>query len=148
MPHLEQDASRVVSVRLPALLVERLDRFLDWHTTHRRRPTTRNAAMRAALDDWLNQYEQLAGLLAPQVLQQQFQTAYDSLRPPPNGVPIHRLRRLLQWPRERFDTVLEALRAAQAIDLEPLPARTCDTQATHDSYHVHGQCYGRLRWRA
>ena len=148
MPHLEQDASRVVSVRLPALLVERLDRLLDWHTTHRRRPTTRNAAMRAALDDWLNQYEQLAGLLAPQVLQQQFQTAYDSLRPPPNGVPIHRLRRLLQWPRERFDTVLEALRAAQAIDLEPLPAQTFDAQAIHDSYHVHSQCYGRLRWRA
>jgi hypothetical protein len=147
MPHLEQDASRVVSVRLPALLVERLDRLLDWHTTHRRRPTTRNAAMRAALDDWLNHYEQLAGLLAPQVLQQQFQTAYDSLRPPPNGVPIHRLRRLLQWPRERFDAVLEALRAAQAIDLEPLTDQAVDVQATHDSYHVHGQCYGRLRWR-
>jgi hypothetical protein len=147
MPHLEQDASRVVSVRLPALLVERLDRLLDWHTTHRRRPTTRNAAIRAALDDWLNQYEQLAGLLAPQVLQQQFQTAYDSLRPPPNGVPIPRLRRLLQWPRERFDAVLEALRAAQAIDLEPLTDHAVDVQATHDSYHVHGQCYGRLRWR-
>jgi hypothetical protein len=147
MPHPEPDASRVVSVRLPTLLVERLDRLLDWHTTHRRRPTTRNAAMRAALGDWLDQYEQLAGLLAPQVLHQQFQAAYDSLRPPPNGVPIHRLRRLLQWPRERFDAVLEALRAAQAIDLEPLTEQAVDVQATHDSYHVHGQCYGRLRWR-
>jgi hypothetical protein len=147
MLHPEPDASRVVSVRLPTLLVERLDRLLDWHTTHRRRPTTRNAALRAALGDWLDQYEQLAGLLAPQVLHQQFQAAYDSLRPPPNGVPIHRLRRLLQWPRERFDAVLEALRAAQAIDLEPLTDQAVDVQATHDSYHVHGQCYGRLRWR-
>jgi hypothetical protein len=103
--------------------------------------------MRAALGDWLDQYEQLAGLLAPQVLQQQFQAAYDRLRPPPNGVPIHRLRRLLQWPRERFDAVLEALRAAQAIDLEPLTDQAVDVHATHDSYHVHGQCYGRLRWR-
>jgi hypothetical protein len=103
--------------------------------------------MRAALGDWLDQYEQLAGLLAPQVLHQQFQAAYDSLRPPPNGVPIHRLRRLLQWPRERFDAVLEALRAAQAIDLEPLTDQAVDVQATHDSSHVHGQGYGRLRWR-
>jgi len=44
--------------------------------------------------------------------------------------------------------VLEALRAAQAIDLEPLSAQVGDTQATHDSYQVYGQCYGRLRWRA
>ena len=65
----------------------------------------------------------------------------------PEGVPIHRLRRLLQWPRERFDAVLEALRAAQAIDLEPLTDHAVDVQATHDSYHIHGQCYGRLRWR-
>jgi hypothetical protein len=38
------DDSRVVSVRLPTPLLQRLDRLLDWHTTHRRRPTTRNAA--------------------------------------------------------------------------------------------------------
>src|SRR6266700_2012809 len=99
------------------------------------------------LGDWLDQYEQLAGLLARQILQQQFQAAYDSLRPPPNGVPIHRLRRLLQWPRERFDAVLETLRAEQAVDLEALTEQAVDGHVTHDSYHVHGQCYGRLRWR-
>ena len=147
MPHQEPDASRVVSVRLPTLLVERLDRLLDWHTTHRRRPPTRNAAIRAALGDWLDQYEQLAGLLAPQVLHQQFQAAYVSLRPPPNGVPIHRLRRLLQWPRERFDAVLEALRAAQSVALDALTEQAFDAQATQDSYHVHGQCYVRIRGR-
>jgi len=104
--------------------------------------------MRDALRGWLDQQEQLAGLLDPQVLRQQFQAAYDSLRPPPDGVPIHRLRRLLQWPRERFDAVLEALRAAQAVDLEVLTEQAVDDHVTHDSYHVHGQCYGRLRWRA
>jgi hypothetical protein len=129
-------------------LVQRLDRLLDWHTTHRRRPTTRNAALREALPSWLDQHEQLAGLLDPQGLQQQFQAAYDSLRPSPEGVPIPRLRRLLQWPRERFDAVLEALRATQSIDLDALPEPAGDTQAIHDSYHVHGQCYSRLRWRA
>ncbi len=104
--------------------------------------------MRAALRGWLDQQEQLAGLLDPQVLQQQFQAAYDSLRPSPDGVPIHRLRRLLQWPRERFDAILEALRAAQAIDLDPLTESAVDGHVTHDSYYVHGQGYGRLRWRA
>ena len=148
MPYPEPEDSRVVSVRLPTTLVQRLDRVLDWHTTHRRRPTTRNAALREALGDWLDQQEPLAGLRDPESLRQQFRTAYDNLRPSPEGVPIPRRRRLLQWPRERFDTVLEALRAAQAIALEPLPAQTFDTQATHDSSHVHGQYYGHLRWRA
>ena len=147
MPHKEPKDSRVVSVRLPNTLVQRLDRLLDWQTTHRHRPATRNAAMRDALRGWLDQQEQLAGLLDPQVLWQQFQAAYDSLRPPLDGVPIHRLRRLLQWPRERFDAVLEALRAAQAVDLEALTEQAVDDHVTHDSYHVHGQCYGRLRWR-
>jgi hypothetical protein len=147
MPPQEPADSRIVSVRLPNSLVQRLDRLLDWHTTHRRRPTTRNAAMRSALHDWLDQQERLAGLLDPQGLRQQFQAAYDSLRPPPDGVPIHRLRRLLQWPRERFDAVLEALRAVQAVDLAALTEPTCDDPATQDNYHVHGQCYDRLRWR-
>jgi len=48
MPHPEPEDSRVVSVRLPTTLVQRLDRLVDWHTTHRRRPTTRNAALREA----------------------------------------------------------------------------------------------------
>jgi hypothetical protein len=148
MPHPEPEDSRVVRVRLPMTLVQRLDRLLDWHTTHRRRPTTRHAARRAALGDWLDQHEQLAGLLDPESLRQQFRAAYDSQRPSPDGVPIHHLRRLLQWPRERFDTVLEPLRATQAIALEPLPAQTFDPQAPHDSSPVHGQGYGHLRWRA
>ncbi len=148
MSHPAPEDSQVVSVRLPTTLVQRLDRVLDWHTTHRRRPTTRNAALREALGDWLDQHEQLAGLLDPESLQQQFRAASDSLPPSPAGVSIPRLRHLLQWPRERFDAVLEALRAAQALALEPLSAQTGDTQATHDSYQVHGQCYGHLRWRA
>jgi len=148
MPSKEREDSRIVSVRLPNPLVQRLDRLLDWQTTHRRRPTTRNAALRDALCGWLDQQEQLAGLLAPQVLPQQFQAAYDSLRPSPDGVPIYRLRRLLQWPRERFDAVLEALRATQSVDLDALTEQAVDAQATQDSYYVHGQCYSRLRWRA
>jgi hypothetical protein len=133
MPSKESEESRIVSVRLPNTLIQRLDRLLDWQTTHRRHPTTRNAAIRAALRGWLDQQEQLAGLLDPQGLQPQFQAAYDSLHPSPDGVPIHRLRRLLPWPREQFDAVLEALRAAQAVDLEALTEPAFDAQATPDS---------------
>jgi hypothetical protein len=127
--------------------LQRLDRLLDWHTTHRQRPTTRNAALRAALGDWLDQQEQLAGLLDSQVLRQQFHAAYTSLRPSATGVPIYRLRRVLQWPRERFDTVLETLRAAQVIEVEARTEPVGNDPATHDSYQVHGQYYDRLRWR-
>jgi hypothetical protein len=148
MPPTELDDSRIVSVRLPYTMVQRLDRLLDWYTTHRRRPTTRNAAIRDALCSWLDHQEQLAGLLEPHVLRQQFQAAYDSLRSPLDGVPIYRLRRLLQWPRERFEAVLEALRAARAVELEALTEPAVDNHVPQDSYHGHGQCYRRLRWRA
>src|SRR3989442_3070951 len=118
MPHPEREDSRGVSVRLPTTLVQRLDRVLDWHTTQRRCPTTRNAALRTALGDWRDQHEQLAGLLDPESLRQQCRAASDSLPPSPDGVSIPRLRRLLQWPRERFHAVLEALLATQAHDLD------------------------------
>src|SRR5437879_6817598 len=148
MPSKEPEDSRIVSVRLPNTLVQLLDRLLDWQTTHRRRPTTRNAAMRDALHGWLDQQEQLAGLLDPQVLQQQFQAAYDSLHPSPDGVPIHRLRRLLPWPRERFDAVLEPLRADHQVELERAGPGELSDQEAQESYHVHGQLYGRLQWCA
>src|SRR5690348_6901967 len=84
----------IVSVRLTDDLLQRLDRLLDWQTIHRRRPATRHAAIRDALRGWLDQHEQLAGLLEPQALQQPFQAAYDSLGPSPRGVPLPQLRRL------------------------------------------------------
>jgi hypothetical protein len=120
MPRKEPDDSRVVSVRLPDDLLQRLDRYLDWSAPHRRVPSTRNAAIREALSAWLDQQEQLAGLLQPHTLRRQFQTTYNSIRHHHDGVPISRLRELLRWPRERFDAVLEALRADQQVELEVL----------------------------
>jgi predicted transcriptional regulator len=147
MPTKVQDDSRVVSVRLPDDLVQRLDRYLDWRATSRRSNATRNAARREALRVWLDDQEQGAGLVEPHTLRRQFRAAYNSLRPRPDGVPIHRLRQRLRWPRERFDAVLEALRAEQHVDLEASTASAMNTQAIADSYHVHGQLYSRLRWR-
>ncbi len=148
MPKHAQDHARIVSVRLPDDLLQRLDRVLDWCATARQRPATRNAAIREALRAWLDDHEQRAGLVEPHTLRQQFQAAYQSLHPHHDGVPIHRLRQLLPWPRERFDTVLEALRAAHQVDLEAGPASEMGPQALANSYHVHGQLYVRLRWRA
>jgi Arc/MetJ-type ribon-helix-helix transcriptional regulator len=148
MPNREPHDSRIVSVRLPDDLIQRLDRYLDWCATSQRRNATRNAAIREALRAWLDDHEQRAGLVEPHLLWQQFQTAYQSLAPHHDGVPIHRLRQRLSWPRERFDTVLEALRATHQVDLEAGTANELGSQALADSYQVHGQLYGRVRWRA
>src|SRR6266571_7712899 len=120
MSRKEPDDSRIVSVRLPDDLIQRLDRYLDWRATHQRLPSTRNAAIREALSAWLDQQEQLAGLLQPHTLRRQFQATYNSIRHHHDGVPISRLRELLSWPRERFDAVLEAHRADQHVELEVL----------------------------
>ena len=147
MPSKEPKASRVVSVRLPDDLLQRLDRYLDWRAPQRRVPSTRNAAIREALSAWLDQQEQLAGLLQPHMLRQQFQATYNSLRHHQDGVPISRLRELLRWTRERFDAVLEALRADQHVELEVLKDHDLEAHASQDSYDVHGQLYVRVRWR-
>ena len=65
MPTKAPDDSRIVSVRLPDDLLQRLNRYLDWSATHRCLQSTRNAAMREALSAWLDHQEQLAGLLGP-----------------------------------------------------------------------------------
>ncbi|SRR6266545_3868293 len=147
MPRKEPDDSRVVSVRLPDDLLQRLDRSLDWSAPHRRLPSTRNAVIREALSAWLDQQEQLAGLLQPHTLRRQFQATYNSIRHHHDGVPISRLRQLLRWPRERFDAVLEALRADQQVELEALKDNDLEAQASQASYHVHGQLSVRVRWR-
>jgi hypothetical protein len=103
--------------------------------------------MRAALSDWLDQQEQLAGFLDPQRQRQQFQTAYQTLSNGNDWVAIHRLRALLPWARERFDTVLEGLRADHQLELQSPEASDLSPQAIQDSYHVHGHLYVQLRWR-
>jgi predicted DNA-binding protein len=147
MPPKTQDNARIVSVRLPDELIQRLDRYLDWSATSRRITSTRNATIREALSTWLDGQEQLAGLLEPHTLRRQFQAAYTSLRPHHDGVSIPRLRQLLRWPRERFDALLEELRADQHVDLDVIKESEMGAPAIEDSYHVHGQLYVRLRWR-
>jgi hypothetical protein len=139
MPQHAQDQARIVRVRLPTDLLPRLDRVLDWQATARQRPATRQAAIREALRAWLDDHEPRAGLVEPQRLWPQCQTASQTLASHHEGVPIHQLRQRLPWPRERFETVLEALRAAQHVDLETGTARALGPHALADRYEVHGQ---------
>ncbi len=146
MPGKKQDDSQVVSVRLPHELVRRLDRYLDWSAFYRRVKSSRNGAMRDALSNWLDHQEQLAGFLDPQAQREQFQAAYRSIAKRRDWAAIHQLRHLLPWPRERFDTVLEGLRADHQVELERAEPAKMSDQAIQDSYQVHGQLYSRLRW--
>lgn len=75
MPDKKPDDSQIVSVRLPHELMRRLDRYLDWSELYQRVKSSRNAALREALGDWLDNQEQLAGFLEPQAQHRQFQTA-------------------------------------------------------------------------
>jgi hypothetical protein len=147
MPENNQDGAQIVSVRLPHELIRRLDRYLDWSESSRQVKSSRNVAMRQALSSWLDDQEQLAGLIEPQVLRRQFLSVYQSLTTGRDPVAIHRLRQLLPWPRERFDAFLEGLRADHQVELESAGSNDLNPQAIQDSYHVHGPLYVTLRFR-
>jgi len=61
MPSSKSDDAQIVSVRLPRGLIQRLDRYLDWLNLHRQAKSSRNAAIRQALNRWLDEQEQRAG---------------------------------------------------------------------------------------
>ncbi len=147
MSEKKQESWQIVSVRLPHELSRRLDRYLDWSAFYQGVKSSRNAAMREALQSWLDEHEQLAGFLEPQAQRAQFQAAYRSIAKRHDWVAIDRLRPLLPWPPERFDTVLEGLRADHHVELESTESSELSPQAIQDSYHVHGHLYVRLRWR-
>jgi len=147
MPSKEHGGSSVVSLRLPDTLLERLDRYCDWMERHRGEPSSRNHAMRQALTQWLDRQEEQGGMTHPDVLRQHFHAAYTSLRSGQDEVDIHRLRHLLNWPSERFDAVLEQLRAEFQVALHVgEPSDLSDEQRRH-SYEVNGQLYLRLAWQ-
>ena len=147
MPTKEHDRSSVLSIRLPDEIIQRLDRYLDWRETHRRVKSSRNAAIRDALCLWLDDQEQHAGLSTSYTRHRQFRTASHRVRQSRDGVPIHRIRHALGWPRERFDVVLEALRAEEQVELHRGTPSQRSAQHIRDSSHVYGQLYLTLRWR-
>jgi hypothetical protein len=147
MPDSKSNDVQIVSVRLPRALIQRLDRYLDWQSLHRQAKSSRNAAIRQALHSWLDDQEQLAGFLEPQVQRQQLQSAYHSLSKRHGWVAIDHLRQLMPWSRERFDAMVETLRADHQVELERAEPGKMRENAIDACYQVHGQLYHRLRWR-
>ena len=147
MPNSKPDDTQIVSVRLPRDLLQRLDRYLDWQSLHRQATSSRNAAIRQALNSWLDDQEQRAGFLEPQAQRQQFQSAYYSLSKRHGWVAIDHLRQLMPWSRERFDAMVETLRADHQVELERAEPGEMSENAIDACYEVHGQLYHRLRWR-
>ena len=145
MPSSNSDDAQIVSVRLPRALIQRLDRYLDWWNLNRQAKFSRNAAIRQALDSWLDDQEQCAGFLEPQFQRQQFQNAYHSLSKRHEWVAIDHLRQLMPWSRERFDAMVETLRADHQVELERAEPVEMSENAIDACYQVHGQFYRRLR---
>lgn len=148
MPSKEHDDSSIISLRLPDGLLARLDRYLDWMEARQGEKSSRNHAMRHALTQWLDAQEAHAGLTHPDVLRRHFQAAYTSWRQGQDAVAIHRLRRQLNWPVERFDAVVEQLRAASHVVLYVADASDLSEEERRDSYTVNGQVYVHVSWHA
>ena len=146
MPSQEHGASSVVSLRLSDSLLDRLNRYLDWMEVHQHEKVSRNPAIRVALTQWLEDQEEQGGMTHPDVLTEHFRNAYTSLRSGQDEVPIHRLRRLLNWPAERFDAVLEQLRAASQLALDVGDSSHLSEDERRHSYEVNGQVYLSLVW--
>jgi hypothetical protein len=147
MPSKEHDTSSVVSLRLSDALLERLDRYLDWIEVHRAEKSSRNHAIRQALTQWLHTQEEQGGMTHPDVLRRHFHAAYTSLRSGREEVEIHRLRRLLGWPCDRFDAMVEQLRAESQVVLHIGVASNLSDEERRESYEVNGQFYLHLSWR-
>lgn len=147
MPSKEHDTSSVVSLRLPDALLERLDRYLDWIESRRAEQSSRNHVMRQALTQWLETQEERGGMTHPDVLRRHFHAAYTSLRSERDAVEIHRLRHLLGWPCDRFDAMVEQLRAASQVALHIGDASGLSDEAPRQSYAVNGQLYLYLSWQ-
>jgi hypothetical protein len=147
MPSKEHNTSSVVSLRLSDALLERLDRYLDWMEVHRAEKLSRNHAIRQALTQWLETQEEQGGMTHPEVLQRHFHAAYTSLRSGRDEVEIHRLRYLLGWPCDRFDAMVEQLRAESQVILHVGDAIDLNDEAQRQSYKVNGQLYCYLSWQ-
>ena len=83
----------------------------------------------------------------PDVLRQHFHNAYNSLRSGQEQVDIHRLRRLLNWPPDRFNALLEQLRADSQVALYVGDPSALSEEDRRHSYDVNGQLYLCLSWQ-
>jgi hypothetical protein len=147
MPRHPQSDSSVISLRLSDALLERLDHYIDWMQVHQHQKRSRNHVLRLALTEWLEAEEAKGAMTHPDVLRERFQNAYTSLRKRKGKVAIHQLRSLLGWPADRFDAVLEHLRAESEVVLHRGDPSRLSEEERRLSYEVNGQLYLTLAWQ-
>lgn len=147
MPSQLQNGSSVISLRLSDALLDRLDQYRDWMAGHQHQKFSRNHVLRLALTQWLEAEEAHGAMTHPDALRERFYNAYTSLRKRKDRVAIHRLRDLLNWPADRFDAVLEHLRAESEVVLHRGDPRRLSEEERRLSYAVHGQLYVTLAWQ-
>lgn len=146
--------SKVLPVRIPFDLIERLDRYLDWAETHTGLRSNRNEAIRQALASWLEAKEEALGLViktslsTPQA-RQQWCAAYNVIGKGKGFVRLHRIREALGWPRDEFDRVLETLVAGYHVELHGGDPSRLSPAEVADSYQdAHGTLYLTVSWRS
>jgi hypothetical protein len=84
----------------------------------------------------------------PEDVRAAFKAAYDQAGQGRDFVRIHRLREVLQWPRERFDQVLVDLRADYTVELHGGDPSLLSPTDRRDSFQdAHGTLYLTLSWR-
>ena len=77
-----------------------------------------------------------------------FHAAYNTVGHGRSFVRIHRLRDTLPWPRERFDGVLQALRADYTVELHGGdPSVMTEEDLRHSFTDADGTLYIALSWR-
>lgn len=146
--------SKVLPVRMPQGLIDRLDRYLDLAERHTGLRSNRNEAIRQALGSWLEGKEEGLSLDKPRTpmstpeARKQWRAAYDAVGKGGGFVRLHRIREALGWSREAFDRVLETLVAGYHVELHGGdPSRLSEAEVADSYQDARGTLYLTVSWR-
>ena len=146
--------SKVLPVRMPERLIDRLDRYLDLAERHTGLRSNRNEAIRQALASWLEAQEEALSLDKPRTpmstpeARKQWRAAYQAVGKGEGFVRLHRIREVLEWPRETFDRVLETLVSGYHVELHGGdPSRLSEAEVADSYQDGRGTLYLTVSWR-
>lgn len=146
--------SKVLPVRIPEGLIERLDRYLDLAERDTGLRSNRNEVIRQALASWLEAKEEGLRIDKPRppmstpAARQQWRAAYKAVGKGEGFVCLHRIREALGWSRDEFDRVLETLVAGYHVELHGGDPSTLSEAEVADSYQdARGTLYLTVSWR-
>lgn len=146
--------SKVLPVRMPEGLIERLDRYLDLAERHTGLRSNRNEAIRQALASWLETQEEALSIdkhpvpMSTPEARKQWRAAYNAVGKGEGFVRLHRIREALGWSHEEFDRVLETLVAGYHVELHGGDPSRLSKAEVADSYQdARGTLYLTVSWR-